>query len=271
MLDGIFDYAGEFPPASEPFLKALTLSGNFPKTLKRPWLVGADLVTNVSRTAELCSLNLNDYGFESGRTLKVCFLGNENQCRSLESFNHIGPDGVLRKISGFEMRSSPTIEINAPYLLAYEVDLLEADWKDIFQYKSLALKLRANGPTAISREKMAKVLAIACDKQFNLKVTGEHHHPIIETERYNNKFGFLNLAFAVFLTRALGSKSVNILEILENEDPEAFSFDTNKISYKNLSITKEQLIAAKNAAHFSIGSCSLHEPDHDLVRLFGNP
>ena len=37
--------------------------------------------------------------------------------------------------------------------------------------------------------------------------------------------------------------------------------------FEGLSHSHEQLIQAKNQSHFSIGSCSLHEPDHDLTRL----
>jgi hypothetical protein len=81
--------------------------------------------------------------------------------------------------------------------------------------------------------------------------------------------GFLNVSVGVMLHRCLGGMiSPKILaEVLTNQDAKAFSFG-ERLGFKELSISTKELEAAKAKMHFSIGSCSLHEPDEDLSRLF---
>jgi hypothetical protein len=55
--------------------------------------------------------------------------------------------------------------------------------------------------------------------------------------------------------------------ILINQDAKAFSFG-ERLGFKDLSISIKELGTAKASGHFSIGSCSLHEPDEDLSRIF---
>jgi len=59
----------------------------------------------------------------------------------------------------------------------------------------------------------------------------------------------------------------DIEELLVNDSPKALSFE-NGIKFKDLAISAEQVIQASSLAGFSIGSCSIHEPDDDLGRLF---
>jgi hypothetical protein len=275
VLDKIFDYAGEYPPASEPFLHALTLSGQFKEILKRPNLVGADLVTDVEHLQILSTINLNEYNFHPGQDFRVCFLGLEGEFQDISAFNRVGADGVRRIISAFEIKGTPTVEQKSTIPLAYEPDLSLDNWQDnlsqVLKFPNIILKIRANGPRAISMERLADVIMIATEKNAHLKITGEHHHPIIEKDLYNNKFGFLNFILAVLFSRVLGGKNINVLSFLENTDPLAFRFEEDQISYDSFAITKAELIKAKNSAHLSIGSCSLTEPDDDLYRLFGEP
>lgn len=81
--------------------------------------------------------------------------------------------------------------------------------------------------------------------------------------------GFLNLAAAVMFRRALGHAApLEILErLLTNSSAAALSLTTG-LAFENLLLSAAKLQAAKKEAHFSIGSCSLHEPDADLLRLF---
>ncbi|MCB0338257.1 MAG: hypothetical protein KDD53_01575, partial [Bdellovibrionales bacterium] len=58
-----------------------------------------------------------------------------------------------------------------------------------------------------------------------------------------------------------------ILELLNNSDPNSFNFSEG-LHWMDFSLSATEVERARNAAHFSIGSCSLHEPDADLKRLF---
>jgi hypothetical protein len=80
--------------------------------------------------------------------------------------------------------------------------------------------------------------------------------------------GFLNVAAAVMLKRAVKDSlsESSLAQILTNSSYQSFSW-RNGLRFGDLAISLEQLTAAKNLAHFSIGSCSLHEPDADLLSI----
>ena len=83
--------------------------------------------------------------------------------------------------------------------------------------------------------------------------------------------GFLNFASAVMLRRTLGTRISHtiLVELLTNDDARAFEF-RDSLQFKSLKISAAELRHAKGLAHCTIGSCSLHEPDQDLSRLFGD-
>ncbi len=71
------------------------------------------------------------------------------------------------------------------------------------------------------------------------------------------------------LHRHLGDRlSAAALEkILTNQDPKAFTFG-EYVGFRDLRISISELRSVKERSHFAIGSCSIHEPDRDLSRLF---
>ncbi len=297
VVSGIFDHAGEFPPASLPFLEALSDAGKFKNTLKRPELVASELVTSIKHAAELARIDLTQFNFTSGETFRVCFLGSLSDFDQLKAFHNLkGTDGVLRKVVSYEVKLEATLQA-APKLLdqtitnyiektdimlALEPDFSLSQWHDDllaivavlkrFKNSQVALKIRANGPTAVTSGKLAHILELVADENISLKVTGAHHHPILEPKRYQNEFGFLNLILALLFRRALGKERVGIdyiMQLLSCDNFSEIKFEEQAISYRGNIVTAKQLLEAKKCAHFSIGSCSLSEPDEDLVRLEG--
>ena len=76
---------------------------------------------------------------------------------------------------------------------------------------------------------------------------------------------------ALILARDLGLgvfSEERALECLRADKPGDFRFDEG-LAWGKFSISLERALEAREQAHFSIGSCSLAEPDQDLVRLFG--
>ena len=55
--------------------------------------------------------------------------------------------------------------------------------------------------------------------------------------------------------------------ILEDEDPASFSFDDGGLRWRSLSVTMEQVEAARREFAISFGSCSFDEPRDDLRAL----
>lgn len=133
----------------------------------------------------------------------------------------------------------------------------------------LVFKLRGAGPSAVTNEKLSLVLFQSALSNLSLKLTAGLHHPLIEKERYGNSLGFINVLVALILSRAMVNKLsvAHIRECLEDVNLKNFAFG-NHVSWRNYKISIEELQALRNNFKFSIGSCSLHEPDDDLNRLF---
>ena len=289
LLDRIFDYAGMFPPASRSFEAALKESSSFHTTLKRPWMVASDLVLDTEHARKLLGVNLGIYPFE--HPLRVCILGTEDPESVILTARELLRKEPKVTVSSLEVKVSPqampealehfssfAASTGAP--LAFEPNLSGADWEetlkhtiDILKGSSLrpALKCRLTGPSGIAADRFASAIIDATDAGVPLKVTGGLHHPIVEPERYDFPMGFLNVASAVMLRRTLGTRISHpiLVELLTNHDARAFEF-RDSLQFKSLKISAAELRHAKGLAHCTIGSCSLHEPDQDLSRLFGD-
>ena len=73
---------------------------------------------------------------------------------------------------------------------------------------------------------------------------------------------------AVVLRRIRGKELSlsTMVDLLSNSDVAALSFGGG-LAFKNVKASLEEVQRAKSTFPFSIGSCSLHEPDDDIARL----
>lgn len=289
ILERLFDYAGMFPPASRSFEMALAESGSFGSTLKRPWMVGSDLVLDTEHARKLVAVNLGIYSFK--HPVRVCLLATEDSESVISTALELGRKEPKVQISALETKASPeaipeTIDYYRSFisssgpLLGVEPNLSGEDWESVLHNSVEALaasplrpamKCRLTGQTGISAERFASAIIATTDAGLPLKVTGGLHHPIVERERYGFPMGFLNVACGVMFRRALGTRvsRARLVELLTNADPTALELG-DYLRFKKLTISSAELRLAKEMAPFAIGSCSLHEPDHDLSRLFGD-
>lgn len=290
LLEGLFDYAGMFPPASRSFAEAIRESGSFSKTLQRPWMVSADFVLDTPHAERLPREDLIAAGFQ--RDVSVCLLVSDspsNAVAAAQALRLAGKGGIGFRVASLEAKAKPSdldsiLTMLGPCaeslgcIIAIEPDLSTTSWRKTLSLtidKLLnarmfrALKCRATGDTAIGPDRLSAAIATACDAGLSFKVTGGFHHPIVEPARHEYPMGFLNLAAAVMFRRSLGSVASESLlaELLMNRSRSELTC-LEGLRYKSLHITHQQLTEAKGRAHFSIGSCSLHEPDADLIRLF---
>lgn len=220
----------------------------------------------------------------------------------VREFNKRGASGDIRqKIIACEFKTSVDVQddipalqgalsaiktyfADEPLLICVEPNLSTTSWQthlsylagmlrelnQNFQGPPLALKIRGAGPTAVNIQKLAEILEVACEYDLDLKATAGLHHPIIEKERYKNELGFLNLSVALFLRLVLGKKGFSREEIvgcLSCSNSSEFTFG-EMLGWKKVLIPHAELRAAKEEFFFSIGSCSIDEPDAGLQRLF---
>lgn len=134
------------------------------------------------------------------------------------------------------------------------------------------LKLRCGGAETASRDQLATAIEVVCDRKLGFKATAGLHHPLVDRVLYQNEVGFISLAIAYALKHQLGKDFTHrdISTCLVESQKEAFKFKDG-IGWRDFFITLDQLRAWKADTRFSIGSCSVIEPDQDLERLFGAP
>jgi len=300
---GLFDYAGMFPPASRSFEEALSESARLRRELRRPGLVAGDLVVQSDQVARLDGATLRGAGFPPDRTVQVCVLGSglstatplEQEMTILLSMTGAArADGPgCRCISyevkiprGAEARSLIEARLQqvarlAP-LLCLEPDLSGGGWEEeldrtaslisglspLFSNR-IALKLRCGGPTAIDVDRLAAAIVTVADRELHLKATGGLHHPLVDA-RWGNTLGFLSLAVALALRRHHGRDfgGTEVAACLRSVDPAEFTLGA-AAGWRQWRVSASDIEAQRHRFHLSIGSCSLHEPDGDLTRLFG--
>jgi hypothetical protein len=281
-----------FPPAALSFDDMLAEAAGHATTLTLPWMIGTTLVLDAGGAKKLATHNLIALPFTSPLTVSV--LVTDGVSSTIEAAKALDQarGTLLFRVTSFEAKVSPaTLQVIVKELgsytertgasIALEPDLSTSDWREVLQEtvqaisesplaRQLALKCRCTGPTGIDAEKLAVALAVAADARLGFKVTGGFHHPITEPAVHTYPMGFLNLSCAVYLRRALGSaiSESALAELLMNNSITRFSF-AEGLAYDAVRISAQELDAAVQRAPFSIGSCSIHEPDQDLVRLLG--
>lgn len=298
LVSGLFDYSGMFPPESKSFEGALFDSARFETTLVRPFLVNTDLVLQRASIDLLSEDVLKAQGFQDGQKIRIAYLGSDivtpsdieraiEEVQFVHSWNGThSKDAVQPHIVSYEVKiaqgvtSLPsdllTAAQSAGIILCVEPDLSITEWRSVLNHRvgeiarceGVSLKIRGTGPAGIGTEKMAVVIDTIAQAKVHLKATGGMHHPIIEQERYKNNLGFLNFATAVVMRRAIKDLDVTTIQrCLDERDPKAFAFNQG-LRWDDFSIPVEELQKIKDTYRMSIGSCSLREPDEDLVRLF---
>lgn len=293
VVHGLFDYAGTFPPESKRFEDALETSARFSMSLTRPWLVAADFVLAIQDLDRLALDYLEDLGFRSFRcaVLGSPFEGSIDRVQEdlgrLVAFNAVSP---RRQAISYEVRAAPDADIRALATLARETDsgvfvaiepdLSGNDWPGIMASLVAALqdargkavlKVRGSGPTAIDNHKLARIIAAVSEAHVDLKATAGMHHPILEA-RWANDFGFLNVVSALLLRRRFGPafSDSDVFRCLTTSDPGLYAA-AQTFSWNGWELTPEEIAHLKDRYRFTIGSCSIQEPDADLARLFGPP
>lgn len=305
LVRALFDYAGQYPPASLSLDEALAKSAGFRKTLRRPGMAAADLVCGLAQLAELDAVRLARAGWDSKRPFRVCVLGPQLAGPGAPLPEEVEKAAAKAVAFGGPARSgapelsavSYEVKCPAPFLDRRAREALEAarhglggypgglfvepecaatEWpsalegilrffSELPEEERPGLKLRCSGPAAIDPESLSRVVAGAVDRGLRLKATAGLHHPIVE-ERYGNRVGFLGLALSVRLRRTLGAgfSLPAILGCLTAAEARSFSF-ADGAAWLSFRLPPDRLAARSG---FAIGSCSLHEPDDDLERLF---
>jgi hypothetical protein len=132
-------------------------------------------------------------------------------------------------------------------------------------------KLRTGGVTADAfptSAEIARALVKAGTHQTAIKFTAGLHHPMrqFREEVKTKMHGFLNVLGAAVLTAEHEWDVNQAVMMLEDEDPESFSFTDDIFAWRDWKIDTERLKYRRRFVR-SFGSCSFDEPRDDLRAL----
>lgn len=139
-----------------------------------------------------------------------------------------------------------------------------------FRYS--AFKMRCGGVEAHmfpSTEQVGFAINRAKEQNIAMKFTAGLHHPVrhyadsVQTKMH----GFFNVFGGAMLSYAHDFSDEELLEILNEEDADHFSFTDNEFLWKDLKISTEEITELRETALISFGSCSFNEPREDLQQL----
>lgn len=130
-------------------------------------------------------------------------------------------------------------------------------------------KLRTGGTEAAAipaNDVIAFAIMTCCEFSVPMKCTAGLHHPI---RHYDdgikaNMHGFFNVFGAGVLAYSSSFDETELLEVLNDEDPDEFMFDDNGFEWNENEAVNEEIREARNSVIVSFGSCSFDEPVNDL-------
>jgi hypothetical protein len=133
-------------------------------------------------------------------------------------------------------------------------------------------KLRTGGtePSAFPSSG-AVAYAIMCCLEFRIpmKCTAGLHHPVRHRDENLgvSVHGFFNVFVAGLMAYALDLSEEEIIQVIEEKDPDKFEFTDDSVKHRDFRITVKQIAEAREKLMTSFGSCSFDEPVADLKTL----
>jgi len=303
-LSKIIDYAGIFPPANLELAQAfhnylfyregeykwmlnkfivpakkLAELGKLIKDVKIETPVGLSVIGSGGET-------INQFTKSVSEDIKEIndFLNQHGDSASVDVYEVSIPKEILEQEEAddmLDMMISVSSELDA--LLGKEVPVFyEAGLDENYEPTILKIveniaslnnkcgfKLRTGGTDAEaipSNEIVAFALMTCCEFNVSMKCTAGLHHPI---RHYSdsvkaNMHGFFNVFGAGVLAYASSLDEAEILEVLNDEDPDEFMFDENGFEWNEIDATNEEIHEARSGMIVSFGSCSFDEPVDDL-------
>jgi hypothetical protein len=124
-------------------------------------------------------------------------------------------------------------------------------------------KIRCGGATVPPVEGVAAFVAACRDAGVPFKATAGLHHAI----RRGDAHGFLNLLAAAVFAHADGLDEDDLIPLLAEDDPAAFSVTADGLSVRAHTAGAPAIAKARAELFTAYGSCSFDEPVEDLITL----
>ena len=274
MLNGLFDYAGLYPPAS---LSMRSAANNYLEYRKGKWAPALGrFIVNLDRVDELRSIAAD--GFTIFRLSVIATESTDWEGLADQIRSGVPIDTVEIKVSQEDIER---IAAQVPHGMTpfFEVGM---DASGLAALRSISAagaraKIRMGGIVADaipSTPDVAEMLKALADLRLPLKATAGLHHPVRSRRPLTYQpqspqgvmHGFVNLCCAAALLYFGGDKS-DAEAVLDEQDSSAWQISSKAIQWRDRSWKVEQLAEMRSRFLISIGSCSFEEPIRDLESL----
>jgi len=255
LLGRLIDHAALFPPASLDMPEAIEADKRA-RASEHAWMLDRFIVP-ASRLGELPR--------EAPR-LSVVLDGGEGDLEAVAATAH--------EVELVEARIDPAWIPDTQALVREKLPGVQAFWElspgrgltgavAAVREARAGAKIRCGGDTVPPIEAVAAFIAACRDAGVRFKATAGLHHPI----RLGERHGFLNLLAAAVFAHADGLGEDELAAILAEEDPQAFSLDTDALAVHGHRASAATIAEARAELFVAYGSCSFDEPVEDLTAL----
>ena len=287
LLTGAIDYAGLFPPAALSMAEAVSRYARY-RNASEAWALGR-FVVPLTRTDELLAAQ-REAGLEPRGWRLSVLLGDDlaGDVR-IRSFNAAHASSTLIDSAEVKLAGSPStvrtsiaaLARSLPPSVRLFVEIPTGD--DIGLYvaaiaaSNACAKIRTGGTTAQAfpnARTVARFLGCCAEHDTRFKATAGLHHPVRGSYPLTYEsgaprgtmFGFLNILVAAAMARA-GATEDAIVEVLQSEKGSDFRFGDDEFRWRNMTLTRQELVESHATFALSFGSCSFEEPIDELRRL----
>tara|TARA_Y100000590_G_scaffold29138_1_gene32600 strand:- start:206 stop:1132 length:927 start_codon:yes stop_codon:yes gene_type:complete len=289
-FSGIIDYAGFFPPAQLEYLHALANYIDY-STSEYRWILSR-FISPTAKFEQLAQF-LSEKSIDKDIDLVAILRPHEDIDTyisklpdELEAMNSL-PDNVRvsfietklpSNILTHDISSAVNSLVEIFKAVRYHRIFLEFSGENYINYDvnnyvdSVGIKVRCGGPTlnlVPSVELLSEIIVYAADNKIPVKFTAGLHHPILHFDPVlgGMAHGFLNVFMASAMAYSNTANYKYIYEVLNDQDPENFIFNTDSVSYKDCTLPSELVQDIRKEYVHSFGTCSFDDPITDLTSL----
>jgi hypothetical protein len=292
LLTRVIDYAGFFPPASLD-LDAVVANYASYRDSADAWMLGrlvvpAARLTEVAESAMRAGVETQDgKPWQISATLGVDARADMATVRAFNARHATTTASWFAAVDAVELRLDEESAI-AELPLSLGIDLetfvevpAQADVAGLIRAIRLIgtrAKIRMGGVTAEafpSVEHVLRFIRTCVEMRVPFKATAGLHHaftgayPLTYESNASSApmYGFLNVLLATAMVRG-GIGDDDALALLLERDGATIARDGSQLTWREHVVTAPELVAARESALMSIGSCSFREPV-DAVRALG--
>lgn len=309
LLDGLFDYAGLFPPAGLDLARATERYARY-RSDPDAWMLGRFLVP-VGRLAD--EDEALSESVRNGEPWRLSVLGTAPEAdaswleaalealataRAFEARQPgrvlcdrfevrlpaalaVDPDALVESLLALDdafrqgAGTGPRAALEVPFLSHPDATAATAQAVAEVQARvdrpAFAVKLRCGGLTpdvVPSVEQLASALVEVIRAGVPFKATAGLHHPLPAWDEAvgARMHGFLGVFGGSILARLHGLDADALAEILDSDDPDAWSID-DELAWARLGARPAEVADGRRQLALGFGTCSFDEPRDDLRRL----